>query len=249
MTQASAALVGQDFVKVDSLLQNEYPAPQRADLTFGIETLDNTLRLNFGQFLVFRGKTAYFMCTLLCVRATLPYPLGPNCDVLFVDGGNTFDPYAISDCSVTQNLDTEYVLERFHVSRAFTHHQLACIITDKLPHAIRKFDAKLVVVSDITNLYCDPDVRNDDKEDAVRIFAKTVQALRAFARQHHCLIIATSLDLRNSLMDRILERAAHVSLNIEQREGFTKISSLKHQNLPPSTIIFAPHIQTLERFM
>jgi len=249
MTQASSALVVQDFVKVDNLLQNEYPASQRSDLTFGIETLDNALHLDFGQFIAFRGKTANFMCTLLCVRAMLPYPLGPDCDVLFVDGGNTFDPYAISDSSVTQNLDTEYVLDRFHVSRAFTPHQLACIIADKLPDAIRKFKAKFVVVSDITYLYCDPDVRDDDKEDAVRIFAKTVQALRVFARQHHCLIIATSLELRNSLMDRILERAAHVSLNIEQREGFTKISSLKHQNLPPYTIIFSPHIQTLERFM
>ncbi|HUK28810.1 MAG TPA: hypothetical protein VLV31_10330 [Candidatus Acidoferrales bacterium] len=248
MTQASSTLVVQDFVKVDNLLQNEYSASQRAALTFGIETLDNALCLNFGQFLVFRGKTVHSLCTLLCVRATLPCPLGPDCNVLFVDGGNSFDPYAISDISVTQNLDGEYVLERFHVSRAFTHHQLACIITDKLSSAIRKFDAKLVVVSDITCLYCDPDVRDDDKEDAVRIFTKTVQALRALARQHHCLIITTSLKPRNSMMDSILERVAHVSINIEQRDGLA-IASLKRQNFPPSTITFASHHQTLERFM
>jgi CRISPR-associated protein Cas1 len=30
---------------------------------------------------------------LLCVRATLPHPLGPDSDVMFVDGGNVFDPF------------------------------------------------------------------------------------------------------------------------------------------------------------
>jgi len=249
MIYFSSALVVQDFVKVNNLLQNECQASRQPDLTFGIETLDNALRLNFGQLIAFQGKTAHAMCTLLCVRAMLTQPLGPDCDVLFVDGGNNFDPYAISDSSVTQNLDAEYVLERLHVSRAFTHHQLACILTDKLPLAIRKFGAKLVVVSDITNLYCDPDVRDDDKEDALRIFAKTMQTLRVFARQHHCLIIATNLEFRNSLMDHVLKHVAHVSLNIEQRNNLTKISLLKHPNPSPSTITFAPHLQTLESYM
>src|SRR5271157_2419860 len=177
MAQFPSVLAVQDFVKVNSLLQSECQTPQQPSLTFGIEALDNALRLDFGQLIAFQGKPAHALCTLLCVRATFPQPLGPGCDVLFVDGGNSFDPYAISDSSATQNLDAEGVLESLHVSRAFTHHQLACIITDKLPLAIRKFNAKLVVVSDITNLYCDPDVRDDDKEDASRFFAKTARVL------------------------------------------------------------------------
>ncbi len=146
MVQFTSALAVQDFVKVDRFLIGEQ-VPLQPDLTFGVEALDNALCLNFGQLIAFQGKPAHAMCTLLCVRALLPRPLGPNCDVLFVDGGNNFDPYAISDSSVEQGLDTEKVLERLHVSRAFTHHQLACIIIDKLPSAIRKFHAKLVVVS------------------------------------------------------------------------------------------------------
>ena len=248
MTQFSSALAVQDFVKVNRFLQSECQTSQ-PDLTFGIEALDNVLCINFGQFIAFQGKPAHALCTLLCVRAMLPQPLGPDCNVLFVDGGNNFDPYAISDSSVTQNLDAECVLERLHVSRAFTHHQLACIITEKLPLAIRKFGAKLVVVSDITNLYCDPDVRDDDKEDALRIFAETARTLRMLARQHSCIIIATNLELRNSLMDHVLTRAAHVSLNVEQKISFTKFTLLKHPRLPPSTITFAPEVKTLESYM
>ena len=248
MVQFTSALVVQDFVKVDSLLISAQVSPQPG-LTFGVEALDNALCLNFGQFIAFQGKPAHAMCTLLCVRAMLPQPLGPDCDVLFVDGGNSFDPYAISDSSVEQGLDTEKVLERLHVSRAFTHHQLACIITDKLPSAIRKFGAKLIVVSDITQLYCDPDVRDDDKEDASRIFAKTVQALRMFARQYQCLIVATNLEPRNFLLDRTLTRAAHVLVNVEQKTSLTQFS-LKYPHLPPRpAIAFSPGVKTLEGYL
>ena len=249
MVQFTSALAVQDFVKVDSLLIGARQVPPQPDLTFGVEALDNALCLNFGQFIAFQGKPAHAMCTLLCVRAMLPQPLGPDCDVLFVDGGNNFDPYAISDSSVEQGLDTEKVLERLHVSRAFTHHQLACIITDKLPSAIRKFGAKLIVVSDITQLYCDPDVRDDDKEDASRIFAKTARALKAFSRQYQCLIVATNLEPRNFLLDRILTRAAHVLVHVEQKAGFTQFS-LKHPYLPsPTAIAFAPGVKTLEWYL
>ena len=249
MTQPHSGLAVQDFVRVNSLLQYECKTLQQPSLTFGIEALDDVLRLNFGQFIAFQGKTAHALCTLLCVRAMLPQPLGPDCDVLFVDGGNNFDPYAISDCSITQSLDAENVLERLHVSRAFTHHQLACIITDKLPLAITKFNAKLVVVSDITNLYCDPDVRDDDKEDALRIFAKTARTLRTLARQHCCLIIATNLEFRNFLMEYVLKRDAHVSASIEQKHGLIKFSLLKHPHLPPCTTTFAPDAKTLECYL
>ena len=100
MVQFASALAVQDFVKVDSLLIGARKVPPQPDLTFGVEALDNALCLNFGQFIAFQGKPAHAVCTLLCVRAMLPQPLGPDCDVLFVDGGNNFDPYAISDSSV-----------------------------------------------------------------------------------------------------------------------------------------------------
>jgi hypothetical protein len=249
MVQFISALAVQDFVKVNSIIIGARKVPSQPDLTFGVEALDKVLCLNFGQLIAFQGKPAHAMCTLLCVRAMLPQPLGPDCDVLFVDGGNNFDPYAISDSSVEQGLDSENVLERLHVSRAFTHHQLARILTDKLPNAIRKFRAKLVVVSDITQLYCDPDVRDDDKEDASRIFAKTARALRMFARQYQCLIVVTNLEPRNFLLDRTLTRAAHVLVNVKQNASLTQFS-LKYPHLPSCTrSAFAPGVKTLQGYV
>jgi hypothetical protein len=239
----------ENFVNVNDLLLEKRQQSQ-PDLTFGMERLDGILRLNFGQFVTFQGKPAHALSMALCVRATLPQPLGPDCDAVFVDGGNLFDPYYISDRSVEHSLDTEKVLERLHVSRAFTHHQLTCIITDKLPLAIKKFRAKLIVVSDITQLYCDPDIQGDDKEDALRIFAKTAIKLSSLARQQKCLIVATNLESRNALMEHILTKAAHVSVRIEQKSSLTQFSLLKHPWLPPRTAtVSSPGVETLEGYL
>ncbi len=248
MAQLTTSLGAQDFVTADRLLLNgQQTLP---DLTFGIDAFDSALTLNFGQFAVFQGRPSHALCMRLCVRAMLPQPLGPNCDVIFVDGGNNFDPYLISDNSVEEELDPENVLERIHISRAFTHHQLACIIIDKLPHAIDEFKAKLVVVSDITGLYCDPDVRDEDKDDSLRIFTKTVHTLRTLARQHDCLILATNLEQRNFQMEHSLEYATHVSVKIEQKSSLTRFTLLKHPHLPPRTTIASmPGVKILESYL
>jgi len=248
MAQLTSLLETQNFVRADRLILNE--CQTLSDLTFGVEAFDNVLTLVFGQFLAFQGKPAHALCMLLCVRATLPQPLGPNCDVIFVDGGNNFDPYFMSDNSVGLGLDSENVLERIHISRAFTHHQLASVIIDKLPYAIEEFKAKLVVVSDITQLYCDPDVRDDDKDDSLRIFSKTVHTLRMLARQHRCLIIATNVERRNFQMERSLEYFTHVSVQIEQKSSLTRLTLLKHPHLQlRAAIASMPGVMVLESFL
>jgi hypothetical protein len=233
MVQSVTLLENQAFISVDQLLTNERRT--LPNITFGIEAFDNALPLSFGQFAAFQGIPAHDLCMRLCARATLPQPLGPDCDVIFIDGGNNFDPYAISNNSIEHGLDPVNVLERLHVSRAFTHHQLACIVIDKLQSAIEKFKAKLIIVSDITQLYCDPDVREDDEDDSLRIFRKTVGTLRMLARRHRCLILTTNRERRNLEMNRSLVCAAHVSVRIEQKPGLTRFFLLKHPCLSPRT--------------
>jgi len=236
------------FITADTLLHVDQEASP--DLTFGVEVFDDTLTLNFGSFIVFQGQPSHGLCLRLCVRALLPQPLGPDCDVVFVDGGNNFDPYAVSDYSVQLGLDPDQVLDRIHICRAFTHHQLACALTDKLPYALKEFKASLVVISDITCLFCDPDVRDDDKEDALQIFNKTTRTLRALARQHHCLILTTNLEQRNHQMQSKLVHAAHVLVDMEQHVGLTRFVVLKHPHLPThTTIASTPGVRILENYL
>lgn len=215
----------------------------------GVEQLDRILGLRFGEFVALQGRPSLDLSFLLCVRSILPQPLGLNTSVIFVDGGNVFDPYAISAHSIEHELNPEMVLERIHISRAFTYHQLTSLLSEKLSTAMDAYAAKLVIVLDMTQLYCDPDIRGDDEQDALQIFLKTVRFLRSLAERKHVLILAATLQSRNFHMDSLLLNSAHVSVKLEDVDTFTELSVVRHPWIPQlRTIIPKPGAQTLERY-
>src|SRR5207249_9916591 len=95
-------------------------------------------------------------------------------DVVFVDGGNGFDVCTVSLHAFSLELDQEKTRLRIHLSRAFTHHQLSGLITERLAGAIDECAARLAIVSDITALYCDPDVK--EKREAFDLFSKNIRS-------------------------------------------------------------------------
>jgi hypothetical protein len=205
---------------------------RHSHLKTGMEALDRVLVLTFGQLAVLHCEASHSLSLLLCVRAVLPQPLGPDGDVIFIDGGNNFDPYSLSERSIEHGLDPERMLGRIHLSRAFTHHQLSSLIVEKLPYAIEKYNAKLAVISDIMQLYCDPDIQQEDRQEALDIFTKTVRFLAALAEQKRVLIVATSLQSRNARMDNTLLRTAHVSAKLEERGALVHITVMRHPWIP-----------------
>ena len=212
------------------------PHDLQSNLATGIEALDQALVLRFGQLAVLQGAASHILSLLLCVRALLPQPLGPDTDAVFVDGGNLFDTYTISRYLIEHGFDPRGVRGRVHISRAFTFHQLSSIVTEKLPVFVDRLDAKLVVVSDITQLYCDPDVK--DEQEACTSFAKTVRFLGDFAEQRRVLVVATALKPRNRRMDSILFHTAHVSAELHDREALTQLTLEKHPFIPPRRASF-----------
>jgi DNA repair protein RadA len=219
-------------------------------LATGIEALDKMLVLKFGQFAVLHGKPSRNLSSLLCVRATLPEPLGPDSDVIFVDGGNIFDPYSISEHSIEHELNPENVLKRIHLSRAFNYHQLTTLITDKLPLVMEEFAAKLIIISNIIELYCDPDIRGADQQDTLRIFERTTRSLVSLAEEKHALIIATNPSLRSPRMDANLTRTAHVSARIEDRAASMRLMIMRHPWIPQlTTTVPSESNPTLEMYL
>src|SRR3989441_10463804 len=142
-------------------------------ITTGIESLDKALILKTGQFVFLEGEPSHALSLLLCVRATLSQ--GLDSDVVFVDAGNLFDTYTISQHIVNLGLESGRVQQRIHLSRAFTHHQVHSLIVEKLTTALDEYGARFAVVSDITALFCDPDVR--ERKEALDIFRRSVQFL------------------------------------------------------------------------
>ena len=194
------------------------PSPE---LTTGIDQIDKELILKRGKFTYLHGAQSHALSLLLSVRATLPPPLGLDSDVVFIDAGNLFDSYAVTQHSLNLGLEGEKVEQRIHLSRAFTHHQAFNLILDKLATAVDEHQAGLAVVSDITALFCDPDVR--DKKESLDMFRKSLQSLLQTAQQKNVIIVATSIKTRNRIMEDHLNKTAHLSSRISE-EG-TRLDS------------------------
>jgi len=115
---------------------------------------------------------------------------------------------------------------RIRLSRAFTHHQLSSLITDELAQAVDQCDARLAIVSDITVLYCDPDVK--EKREAFDLFSRNIRSLAMLAEQRNMVIVITNLQSRNKAMDNVLAQTAHISATLHDKGAFTQLTVTRH---------------------
>lgn len=236
----------QDETRIDTA--HALPASSELSLT-GIDQFDKIIKLRLGQFAVFHGNAAKSLSSLICVRATLPEPLGLDSDVIFLDGGNIFDAYAISEYAIHHQLNSEKTLARIHLSRAFTYHQLSTLINEKLPHAIDVFRARVVMVSDITALYCDQDVARQQKRESLDVLRRDVRSLTVLAEKKKSIIIATNLQPRNRRMDAALLQTVPVSAKLEDHGTFTQLTLTRHPFTPQLKAVIFLNKQTLERYI
>ena len=224
------------------------PRDMQPSITTGIDTIDKMLVLQLGQLVSLEGDAAHSLSLLLSVRAINPLPPGLDSDIVYIDGGNNFDAYTISHHAVNHGLDPEKTQERIHLSRAFTHHQLGSLIEENLPNALDQFEAKLAIVSDITALYCDPDVR--DKKEALDLFNKNVRFLANLAEHKHILIITTNLQSRSKSMSNTLNRTAHVSAKLADHGAYIQLTVVRHPFIPEQeTEVVTLDDQTLARYL
>jgi len=224
------------------------PRDSQPHLTLGIESVDKVLVLKRGQFISLLGDQSNSISFLFIVRAMLSSPQGLDSDVVFIDGGNVFDAYTVSQHAISYGLESERIHQRIHLSRAFTHHQLYSLMVEKLPGAIDSYNAKLSVVSDITLLFSDPDVR--DKREALNLFNKSLRFLGMIAEQKNVIIIATNLQTRNKTMENALTQIPHVSSRLKDHGAYTQLTITRHPFLPEKNEeIVTLDNQTLARYL
>lgn len=212
-------------------------------LTLGIKDFDEFLGgFESSQFIVLYGsRSCHAVSELLCVRSQLSYELGGlNSSVIFIDGGNIFDPYTVSFFSQFHNLDPKAILENIFISRAFTAYQLTSLIFEKLPGALEKFRSRFIVVSDITSLFLDPDVPKIEARD---IFNRLTVYLSDFASKSDIIVLATHVprvpSRRSVFLDSALHGRAHVLLKLQDRHNMLRFTLMKHPAITPGYVEFA----------
>jgi hypothetical protein len=150
-----------------------------------------------GDFAVVQGSPSIaYLTSLLCVRAQLPSQLGGlEGNVVFIDSGNTFNHSQIAHIAQINHLNQKQTLERIYLFRAFTAYQVTTLITKRLKDAVERYNAKLVVISDITGLFLNEDIPN---EEATRFFNHVIAYLQNFAREKQIIVIATCSSRKNN---------------------------------------------------
>ena len=222
-------------------------------LSLGLPHIDNVFPgFRMDEFAVLHGqslvKTLNF---LLSVRCQLPTDEGGlNSTAIYVDGGNTFNPYAISAIAQQNDIDPRTALERIFVSRAFTAYQLSALIFETLEDALRKYGSKLVLISDIMSLFLDSDVPT---KEALEIFSKAVVYLSELVTKRKVIVVVSFFPSEQSrrrvFLESVLLGRASTVVIVQKSKGTVQFSLEKHPLLQSFVIDIEPNAATLERFV
>jgi len=221
-------------------------------LALGIPKLDEAFPgFRSGEFAVLVGQPLSMMLPfLLSVRCQLPFKRGGlNSRVVYIDGGNTFDPYAVSAIAQEYGLEPRSVLEKIFISRAFTAYQLTALIFEKLEETLKRYRSKLVVISDITGLFLDCDVPKMEGRDT---FLKMTQYLLELATRRRIIIVASYFprpySSRNLFLESVLVGRASTVIRFKESKGGFEFALEDHPNIKPFVADFPSNAVTIDMF-
>jgi len=149
-------------------------------LRFDIEEIDSILKLGISECICLVGNHSKILIERLCISALLPESHGgfgsPN--VIIIDAGNSSDIYSCVNFARQYGLDIKDILKRIIVSRPFTIYQLANLVTYELPNVVRKFDTKIIIISDILRMFLeDLQVRVGESRRLVKEITTSIRQL------------------------------------------------------------------------
>ncbi len=100
---------------------------------------------------------------LLCVRHILDF----DREVVYVDGGNSINPYSIASMAKRYGKCRQEVLSRIRVARAFTTYQMSTILLESLEDEVRAGPG-LLILSCLPDLFLDEDVEYQEAYHLLR---------------------------------------------------------------------------------
>ena len=145
-------------------------------------------------------------------------------DVIYVDGGNSLDPYLLTAACRLFRLDAEAVLRRVQVARAFTVFQLDTLITHNLEKILARRKPKLVLVSCFSELFLDRDV---NWFEAKTLFETDFLKLRTLTERYGIACLITNFGQDKSVHRFELDRKLRKWLAPERRLNIRAPSSRK----------------------
>ena len=216
------------------MLQKVMAKPQTAQQKFTFNTPEvDYLFPGFtpGEFAVIYGSPSIStLLSLLCVRAQLPTQLGGlSSNVIYIDTANTFKPEEIALFAKQNHMNAQIARQRILNFSAFTSYQLTSFITEKLEEKIKACNAKLVVISDIANLFLNSTF---PKEEIQRVYTQMINYLVHLTEKYQIIIVATypnrEGNIRNIALKEMTLSKANTVLSYHKAPYTAELNLEKH---------------------
>jgi hypothetical protein len=235
-------------------LLNVVLAEKTMRLSFGIKVLDELFSgFEVGDLAIMHGDAVSSILFLLAVRCQLSvYDGGLDSTVVFVDGGNSFRLFEVSEIAQLCGLDPAAALQRIFISRAFTAHQMTAIVMEKLEETVTKYNTKVVLVSDIAGLYLDRDVPTGEAKE---VFVRVVDSLVKLAERHRLIIVSTApphkYSRRNAFCHAVVCGKADAAISIKKSKSSSGYRFIleKHPSLCLGRVDFPLQEFTIDQFV
>lgn len=197
-------------------------------------------------FLTSATPFVHHLAFLLCVRYVLDF----DRDVVFLDGGNTLNPHALTAIAKRHGLSRPAVLDRVRVARGFTAYQMASLLLESLEEQVRAGPG-LLVLSAVADLFLDEDLAY---EEAYHLLRRGLRRARTLVREEDLVGVATNLGLsrvfRRRGIGNLLHETADRVVRITMQKGGLLLSlpeegrSLPFLPLPPHQTTLEEHVDS-----
>lgn len=187
------------------------------------KVLDNLLGgFEFAKvtFLNSASNFVHDLVFLLCVRHILDF----DREVVYVDGGNSINPYTISSIAKRYGKSRQEVLGRIRVARAFTAYQMSSILLESLEEEVRAGPG-LLVLSCLPDLFLDEDV---EYREAYHLLRRGLKKVRDLVKEEELICLVTNHGLshlsRRRGIGNLLHQMADRVVRIQSTKGGLLIS-------------------------
>ena len=162
-------------------------------------------------------------------------------DVVWVDGGNSVNPYDLTYVCKRFRMRPEETLSSINVSRAFTAYQMSTLVEESLEEELMRSKGGMMVISCYPDLFQDADM---NWEESLKLMDRGMSKLRSLTSKHRTVTVVTNYGLaklihRKGLRSLFYDGVDRV-VSVEHRSGYARISlpreekEIMYRPVPPN---------------
>ena len=147
--------------------------------------------------------------------------------VAVIDGAMAFDVTTIAAYAQTRRVSPEHVLRQIHIARAFTCHQVATVLCERLDPLLASQPVGCVILLGLCTTFFDENV---PFTEAFLLFQRVLKTIAVLCNRGPLLLIAQALDghrTRRAVFVRELVKAVELGIRVSTVAGCHRVQLVK----------------------